>query len=172
MKRDIFGQIYIESKDYCDLLLKEIENQEHISIFVKQHTDHGFETNINWVDCPGIYLIYKDNKIVYIGCTSRSIRMRIGRFLAGVRGTEHWNENHSAAYKYVDIFGRDLSGLTFKYSKLEKTDLFPGIEINDIENHVIEIMKPLFNDETYYDYEFEKKVIIKSKDGEYDARLI
>ena len=34
------------------------------------------------------------------------------------------------------------------------------------------MMKPLFNDETYYDYKFEKKVVIKSKDGEYNARLV
>ena len=172
MKRDIFGQIYIEAEDYYTFLIKELSNQQHISIFVKEHTDHGFETNVKISDCPGIYVIYKDNKVVYVGCTSRSIRMRIGRFLAGVRGTEHWNENHSAAYKYVDVFGRDLTGLTIKFCRLEKSDLFSGIVLDNIETHIIEMMKPLFNDETYYDYKFEKKVVIKSKDGEYNARLV
>jgi hypothetical protein len=119
-------------------------------------TDHGFTTTEKISLTTGIYLLYRYNELIYIGKTDNCLRNRIARFIAGVRGTERFDENHSAAYKYIEFFGRNLSGLSFKYIAIDPFDLEHGVTIKDIENVLIEKMRPMLNGEIYKDYRFQK----------------
>jgi hypothetical protein len=157
MKRNIFGNIYLEAIDYLPLLLDEFNSQPHYEILVNENTSHGFSTNVK-VPEKGIYCIYKNDNALYVGCTQSSIRNRLGRFIAAVRGTEHPEESHAGGYKYRSLFGDDLSGVTFKYCNLDSSDLPNNLSVKDVEYELIKSIKPLFNNETFYDYNFKKVV--------------
>jgi hypothetical protein len=164
MIKTIFGNYLFEKKDFADTyakyLIKEFESLPKHKIVVREDTDHGFLTNEKLSLVSGLYVIYKNDILVYIGETNYCIRQRIGRLLAGIRGTERPDENHSAAYKYIEYFGRDTSGLSFKYIPINVAELEYGIQLLDIENSIIEKMEPLFNKEIYKNYRFQKQLKI------------
>ena len=171
MKRNLFFDIILEPSDYRDMLLRELNTEVFYDIIVKEDTDHGFHTNVKLPN-QGLYVLYKNCEPIYVGCSSTSIRTRIGRFIAGVRGTERLDENHSAAYKYIDVFGQDLNGVSIKSIPLRKSDLPDYLEIQDIEKMLIEELKPLFNNETHYGYTFEKGVKVVALEEQNNARFI
>jgi hypothetical protein len=172
----IFKNYEFEKKDFANIyakhLIHEFQSLPKYEILVKEDTDHGFLTDEKISLISGIYFIYKDDILVYIGQTSHCMRQRIGRFLAGIRGTERHDENHSAAYKYVEYFGRDTSKLTFKYVELNPKDLEYGIDLVDIENGMIEELKPIFNSEVYKDYRFQKHLKITDIFGINGERVV
>ena len=115
MKRNIFGEIQFEAGDYTSFVLSELSSQSHYNITINEQTSHGFKTDLK-IPNTGIYILYRNKQAIYVGCTETNIRQRIGRFIAAVRGTEHEDENHSAGYKYLEVFGNDLSDVTFNFS--------------------------------------------------------
>lgn len=171
MKRNIFFEIVLEAEDFLPLIFRELECEDFHTIFVKEHTDHGFSTTVK-LPSQGIYIIYKNKQPIYVGCSTNSIHTRIGRFVAGVRGTERIDENHSAAYKYVEVFGRDLTDVSIKAVSLRPSDLPDYLDVESIERSLILELKPLFNNETHYDYVFEKGVKVFSLKEQKDARFI
>jgi hypothetical protein len=170
MKRNIFFEIQYEPEDFLPLFLKEISLDNFEKVIIREETAQGFFTNRKLAN-RGIYILYKNEQPIYVGCSESSIHKRIGRFISGVRGTERPDENHSAAYKYIDIFGRDLSDITVKTISISPQDLPEYINLTDIENTLIYSLKPLLNSETHYDYKFEKGIKIVSI-SEKNARFI
>jgi hypothetical protein len=171
MKRNIFFEIVLEPEDFVPLLMHELNNEDFHNVYVKENTDHGFSTTVK-LPSQGIYIIYKNKQPIYIGCSTNSIHTRIGRFIAGVRGTERIDENHSAAYKYIEVFGQDLTGVSIKAVSLRPSDLPDYLNVESIERMLILKLKPLFNNETHYDYVFEKGVKVFSSKEQKDARFI
>lgn len=135
-------------------------------------TAHGFTTTEKISLVTGIYLLYKKDELIYVGKTDNCLRNRIARFIAAVRGTERFDENHSAAYKYIEYFGRDLSDLSFKYIEINAEDLEHGVTIKDIEDILIEIMRPMLNSEIYKDYRFQKILKITDVLGVNNERVV
>jgi hypothetical protein len=135
-------------------------------------TAHGFTTTEKISLVTGIYLLYKENELIYVGKTDNCLRNRIARFIAAVRGTERFDENHSAAYKYIEYFGRDLSNLSFKYIEINAEDLEHGVLIKDIEDVLIEKMRPMLNREIYKDYRFQKILKITDMLGVNGERVV
>jgi hypothetical protein len=151
-----------ELEDYTKCVMNQLKIDTLRPIIVKENTDHGFETTIN-LPKTVIYLIYKVKQLLYIGCSNTSIRNRIGRFVAGVRGTEHKDEQHIAAYRYVEIFGRDLSDVYIKTFSLKNKQLNCGIKLPDIESSLIQEMNPWLNNENYKNFTFKNVVIATRK---------
>ena len=150
MKKDLFGGIWQEPEDYMEMVVNELKLQPYWNILVNENTDHGFSTNYNQkLPSKCIYILYKGEKPVYIGQTQTSVRTRIGRFLAGVRGTEHKDEKHPGAYKYRRYHGTNLDDLTFKVSEMDVFDLPNYISIDDVENCLIYKLRPDFNNQIY-----------------------
>jgi hypothetical protein len=87
--------------------------------------------------------------LIYIGYTNHSIRGRIGRFFAGVRGTERHDENHSAAYKFAEMYGCKCENLFLKIVPVNYTLLMYDITMKDIEDELIYNMKPTLNNQIY-----------------------
>lgn len=170
----------IEKTEYADIyakfFAKEFIGAPRYEIFVNENTDHGFSTSEKISLVSGIYLIYKKVKneyiLVYVGHSGHCIRQRIGRWLSGIRGTERFDENHSAAYKYVEYFGRDTDELSFKYIPLKPQQLKHGLTIEDVEKLVIEKMQPLFNGEIYKEYRFQKVLKITDMLGKNNERVV
>lgn len=176
MIRTIFDEIVFEKEDFSELyaqfFIQELASRPRYKLSAKEDTTHGVLTEIKISNKTGIYIIYKDDNIVYIGHSDTCIRNRLGRFLAAIRGTEREDENHSGAYKYVECFGRDTTGLSFKYVDINPNQLQFNLEVGDIEKTVIQKMKPFFNNETFYNYSFEKTLKVTSKEGIVNAKLI
>lgn len=165
MQRNLFGEVTLTPEDYIPLLLNELSLDSFHELIVKEETAQGFSTN-TVIPNQGLYVIYKNEQPIYVGCSNSSIHKRIGRFLSAVRGTERDDENHSAAYKYIDVFGRDLSGVSIKVLSLTERDLFGCMDLEDVEIELIKSIKPLFNNETHHDYVFQKGIKVVSLTGE------
>jgi hypothetical protein len=176
MIKTIFRNYEFEKKDfanvYANFLIDEFESLPKHKIHVREDTDHGFLTDEKISLISGIYFIYKGDTLVYVGQTNHCMRQRIGRLLAGIRGTERYDENHSAAYKYIEYFGRDTSGLSFKYVELNLKELQFGIQLQDIENSIIEKLKPIFNIEVYKKYRYQKILKITDVLGVNGERVV
>lgn len=177
MIKTLFRKYVIEKDDmaglYANYMLDEINYLPKHELIVNENSDHGFITTEKLNLVTGIYLIYKSNELVYIGQTNSCMRNRIGRLLAGIRGTERYDENHSAAYKYVEYFGRDTSELSFKYLVVNPDeDLEFKVGLEDIENKLIEELKPLFNSEIYKEYRFQKVLKVTDKLGVRGERVV
>lgn len=164
MRRNILGDIVLTPEDYAKFVIEEFGSQRHNTFLIKQDTDHGFFTDAN-VSTKGIYCLFRKENPVYVGCTENNIRVRLGRFFAAVRGTEHWDENHPAAYKYVDVFGKDLTDVTFKFCQMSQKDLPTGMTLEHVETKVVENLKPYFNIETCGLYKFDNRVVVHSSNG-------
>lgn len=179
MIKTIFSKYEFEKTDYAKIyaehFVAEFNSMPKTKIFVNYNTDHGFTTKEKISLVSGIYLLYKSDTLIYVGKSDHCIHQRIGRFLAAVRGTERLDENHSAAYKYINYFGRDTTNLSFKYIKLadagEMVDLEHFLTLQDVEEQIIQIMDPLFNKQSFGNFNIGKFVEILHKDKNVNQRI-
>lgn len=148
MRRNIFGNFDVTPEDYSVRIVKELKYTQFISIKPNYKTNKGVIAN-DFIDGAGIYFIYHKEDLIYIGHTTNNVRDRIGRFFAGVRGTERHDENHPAAYKFLKFFGRKCEDLTLKIIPLEFSSLLCDVTMEDIEMDLIYELKPLFNNQIY-----------------------
>jgi hypothetical protein len=180
MIKTLFDNYEFEKEDFAKIYAKkfieELNSLPKSKILVNENTDHGFSTNEKISLVSGIYLLYKYDILIYVGQSNHCIRQRIGRFLAGIRGTERFDENHSAAYKYIQYFSRDTKGLSFKYIGLSEpgrpVNLDFDVTLNDIEKIMIKRLNPLFNDETYSNFSFEKVLKVSFKNDSVNSITI
>lgn len=148
MIRDIFGNFVVTASDYATKIAQELKHTNVISIKPRWETDKGVIAD-DFIDGAGIYFIYYKDKLVYIGHTNNSIRDRIGRWFAGVRGTERYDEKHPAAHKFVKIYGSKCEDMTLKVIPLDFMMLLCDVKIQDIEEELIHDFRPLFNNEIH-----------------------
>lgn len=146
MKKNLFGEMVIEPSDYTTTVIEELERQSFCHIEPDLNTGRGFKTS--WLETlpdAGLYCIYKDEKPIYVGYSASSVRNRIHRFIAGVRGTESPTETHSGAYKYKRYFGECLENLSVKIFAFNVQVLPAHLKIEDIEVDLIYRLKPVLN---------------------------
>lgn len=159
MRRDLWGSIVYEASDFKDFVTNDLNSKKKYKVNYNDKLTHSISTD-NKLPKTGIYAIYRNDLLVYIGCTSWSIHGRIARFVAGVRGTERDDESHPAAYKYIEHFGDDVENLYVSFCSIDPENLPDNILMTDIEEVAIVSMCPLFNEQTYDMYKFEKRAII------------
>lgn len=146
MKRNLIGEMVIEPSDYTNNIIEELNKQIFCQIEPDLNTGRGFKTS--WRETlpeSGLYCIYKNEKPIYIGYSAASIRNRIHRFIAGVRGTETNSESHSGAYRYKKYFGEDLSALSIKVFGFDVSVLPDYLNIQDIERDLMYKLRPILN---------------------------
>lgn len=148
MIRDIFGNFIVTANDYSIKIEQELKYTNYISVKPKLHTDKGVIAN-DFIDAAGIYLLYKNDDLIYIGHTNSSVRNRIGRFFAGVRGTERHDESHPAAYKYIKLYGNICDNLQLKLVSLQQHTLLCDVTMQQVEYELIYSMKPILNNQIY-----------------------
>lgn len=148
MIRDIFGNFIVTANDYSTKIEQELKYTNFISVEPKLHTDKGVIAD-DFIDGAGIYLLYKGDDLIYIGHSNSSVRNRIGRFFAGVRGTERHDESHPAAYKYIKLYNTVCDNLRLKLVSLQQHTLLCDVTMEQIEHELIYSMKPLLNNQIY-----------------------
>lgn len=162
MKLNLYNEIVFEPSDYLPLLLDQIENQPHVTIFPNYQTTHGVIVQQN-LPKIGIYLIYKTinskTELLYVGCTLNSIHSRLGRYFAAARGTQRFDENHPAGEKHREILNEDFENMTVKFVHFDFSSLV-DVSVEDLELLLIKKLQPIFNGENYKDFYFEKELRI------------
>ena len=152
MKRNILGKVVLCPEDYSDLVLREFQQQKHCTILPAKDTKKGvISTDNKLINKKGFYCIYKERNAVYVGYSNISIRSRLGRFFAAVRGTEHPDESHAGGRLYRGRFGTDFSELTVKVVEFDEEDLVVAktIIMEDVELSLIYSLKPMFNSQLH-----------------------
>lgn len=159
MKLNVYREIVLEPSDYLHLLKNEISSQPYWSFSPKMETTHGINVEC---DLPkvGIYLIYKiinsEFQLLYIGATDNSIHNRLSRYIAAVRDTQRFDENHAGGEKHRKILGEDLQCMYVKCIDFDFSSLI-DVSMTDLESLLIEELQPIFNGENYAKYKFQTK---------------
>lgn len=132
-------------------LVKSAYKRGIIDIEPNPETDGGF-TAFNRKDGSivkglsnyhGVYAIFKDDQLTYIGLTGSSLRNRISRYIKEVKDVSHKDETHPGGKKHRYHFGKDAtSGLSMMFFSLP--DL-PRFYQEEIEEKMINRFHPLFN---------------------------
>lgn len=155
----------LEPSDYFQFLKYEIEKRDYSQFSPKMDSTHGINIQCE-LPKVGIYLIYKiingDYQLLYIGATDNSIRNRLSRYVAAVRDTQRFDENHSGGEKHRKILGEDLTNMYVKCINFDFSSLI-NVNIFDLENLLIDKLQPIFNGENYSNYKFETKFQIIKK---------
>lgn len=148
MKRNIYGDFTVYPEDYSQVIIEELKKNKHIKIEPNYDTAKGVVCEED-LQRAGFYFIYKFKCLIYIGYSNNSIHDRVGRFFAGIRGTERHDESHSAAYKYSKYFGSNCENLEIKYVEVDRWNLLCSVTMQDIESSLIYELKPKLNMEIY-----------------------
>jgi len=110
------------------------ETEKGVSIKI----DNG---NLSLNDTPGVYAIFNENELIYIGGSSSSIRYRVYRFCKEILHKSRNDEGHSAGKKYRYFYGKKYN-LKLMYIPLYD---YSSEEIKDIELTFIRRFNPKFN---------------------------
>ena len=148
MARNLLGELYYSAEDIAKELLSL--QYDKFDLFQNFGTKQGFTlSSLNSKAnpyCNGFYIIYRDNKPLYIGYSmsnsSKGIYNRISRFVKEVFQNSNPSEKHPAANKYRYIYGStlmDLKVVIIPYANICKK------QAEQIENNMIYLVKPLLN---------------------------
>jgi hypothetical protein len=155
MRKNLFGEIVSEPIDYAMEIIKEFEDQYGIRFEPNLNKITGFHY---WNDGafpanngPTIYCVFKDNEPIYVGMTKRKngLRVRLSRFCCELMEKTEKTGNHPGAKKYKKMHKEDYSGLIVKYVSVNPASF---IKLEEIEQEVIRILNPMFNNEIYKKY--------------------
>jgi hypothetical protein len=92
---------------------------------------------------PGLYGIYRHNKLLYFGSSTDDMHYRISRFIKEVRGLSRLDEGHAAGKKYREMWGSNLDDVEIMFCPYINTkDSYP---MGTIEAYLIQKLKPLLN---------------------------
>jgi hypothetical protein len=102
MKINLFNALYNSEDDILVPILQEMDNVPAVSIkpSLQIKSKYGFLCD-GKINKNGIYFVYKEDELIYIGVTRHRIKGRIGRFFAAIRGIDRHDETHCAGVKYM-----------------------------------------------------------------------
>ena len=110
-----------DDKRFALNVFSKLLNKSHYSIFpYKTNNAVSFRSDFKWqtnrMKHPGVYIIYHNNKIIYIGQSERSMHTRIIRFLKAVFDCQGFTESHPGGQKFREYMERF-------YDAIPKTEL-------------------------------------------------
>ena len=150
MYKNLFGELVFEPIDIANFVLNEREFSRKYRLLISPQTKMGFSLHSNFEKAPilsdesGLYAIYRNDDLFYIGATMNSIHQRIARFVKEVRGLSTWREDHAAAKKFRKLYGeRDLDKLYISAIRIKPPHY---MDIRSVEKELINIMKPIGNE--------------------------
>jgi hypothetical protein len=149
MMIDLFGDKIEYRFDYDqiekDILRNSIKN-DIIPISFKP-TEKGVKMTYG-KDCSlnvsGWYAIFKDNTLLYIGCSTTNISQRVGRFFKELVNKSRDDESHSCAEDYrKNYYDGSTNGFSLMY--FEDTEERSLNELERVEKRLIRSLRPLLN---------------------------
>lgn len=149
MYRNLFNELVLEPVDVAEFILDTKEFNQRYRLIVDLNTKMGFSLHSNFEKAPtlsdesGIYAIYRNDELFYIGATTKTIHGRIARFIKEVRGLSTLREDHPAAKKFRLLYGeQDLDKIFVSAIRIKPQHY---MHISAVENELIELMKPFAN---------------------------
>jgi hypothetical protein len=143
MKKDLWGSLYNTEEDVVVPLLEELNNSAYVYIKPNIESRYGF-TKSGKINKKGLYLIYKDDKLIYVGMSTGYIQTRISRFFAAARRTDRFDERHPAGEKYHKIYN-NFDNISIKTVDFDFNSLPQKITVENVEEELIYRLKPLLN---------------------------
>jgi hypothetical protein len=152
MFRNLTNEIILDAADVADELLEKMnfdrkyafvsENSKKPMSFQLQSPLFGSLTHKD-LNQPGFYAVYRFGVPLYVGASGRSIANRLSRFGKEVHGKSRSDENHPAAKKYRNHYGRsNFEGLEVVFHLFEPPK---NIALRAIETVLISRIKPIYN---------------------------
>lgn len=147
---NLYGETIYSIDDVCDL----VEKRAMINGIFRMNHNLNSEKQGFWLsprpefsthDTPGLYSIFKDKCLVYIG-QGGSIGGRLSRFVKGVLDNERFDEDFAAADKWIRWYGKNLDGCYIMFSEYFDFDEEEyGYPRETIEKYLIMRRNPRFN---------------------------
>ena len=105
-----------DDKRFALNVFSKLLNKSHYSIFpYKTNNAVSFRSDFKWqtnrMKHPGVYIIYHNNKIIYIGQSERSMHTRIIRFLKAVFDCQGSTESHPGGEKFREYMKRSYDAI-------------------------------------------------------------
>jgi hypothetical protein len=153
MKPSIWGDLYQDENQIADILIEQIDNSQHIWFKPTEDKTYGIEYDKNFnIRKGGIYCIYNNKKLVYVGQTKLTVSKRLSYFCAVITGRNSYTEDHPGARKIKYLFDYVLNKspieeLTVRYVELDKIPMNEYVTLESIEQAVIRKLRPKFNSE-------------------------
>jgi hypothetical protein len=159
MKLDLFNSLYNSEPDILFPILQELKNVPAIPIkpSLQIKSKYGFLCD-GKINKKGIYFVYKDDELIYIGVTRHRIRGRIGRFFAAIRGIDRHDETHCAGVKYMSEYKNTsnplVSRIHFKSKSIVPEEFGgPVIEIKNFDTLAMNLVD--FDNITMKSFDFD-----------------
>lgn len=152
MFRNFVNEIDVDANDVADDLLKKLNFQKKY-IFKSENPNKPMSFQLESLlfesprrkdlDDAGFYIVYRFNAPLYVGTSSGSVATRLSRFTKEVHGKSRSDENHPAANKYRNHYGRsNFVGLEVRFYLFEPPK---NISLEAIEEALIRKIKPIYN---------------------------
>lgn len=152
MFRNFVNEITVDANDVADDLLKKLNFQKKY-IFKSENSNKPMSFQLESLlfgsprrkdlDDAGFYIVYRFDTPLYVGTSSCSVANRLARFAKEVHGKSRSDENHPAANKYRNHYGRsNFVGLEVVFHLFEPPK---NISLDAIETALIGKIKPIYN---------------------------
>jgi len=147
---NLYGETILCINEVCDIVEKRAMRNGFFELnFSLNSEKQGFwlqpRSAFSVHDTPGIYSIFKDKHLEYIG-QGASIGGRLSRFVKGVLMKNRYDEGFSAADKWATWHGRKLDNCYVMFAEYYDFDQKEyGYSRETIENHLIMRHNPRMN---------------------------
>jgi hypothetical protein len=153
MRPSIWGDLYQDENQIADILIEQIDKSQHICFKPNKDKTYGIDYDKNFnIRKGGIYCIYNNKKIVYVGQTKLTVGKRLSYFCAVITGRNAHSEDHPGARKMRFLFEHvinksPIDQLSVRYVELDKIPMNEYVTLESIEQAVIRKLRPKFNSE-------------------------
>jgi len=148
---NLYNELVYSVDDVTDLIERRIEEHGKFDLYPNINTIQGFwtspDTPLSTHSTPGIYYIFKDNFLEYIGKSDKAIGKRLSRFVKEVKGESLPCEGFPAGEKWRRWYGLgNFDGCKIMFADYGLYDLEKyGIKLKAIESRLIKKHQPRMN---------------------------
>ena len=148
---NLYNELVYSIDDVTDLIERRIEEYGKYNLYPNINTVQGFWTDratpFSLHSTSGIYYIFKDNSLEYIGKSDKAIGTRLSRFVKEVNDESLPCENFPAGTKWRRWYGlSNFDGCKIMFADYSSYDLKKyGIKLKAIESRLIKKHQPRMN---------------------------
>jgi hypothetical protein len=152
MRPNLFGEEYLSPEDIVNSIILKLDKIPHIEFKPDDTKVYGVDVAVGLNSRKGLYCIYLNDKLMYVGQTNNSIRKRLSYFCAVLKEMNTIHEDHPGAKKQTytlkyALGKREDENLTVKFIDSNTLPLSKHIKLKDLEREMIYKMRPCFNSE-------------------------
>jgi hypothetical protein len=148
---NLYNELVYSIDDVTDLIERRVEEYGKFDLYPNINTIQGFwtghDTPFSLHSTSGIYYIFKDDILEYIGKSDKAIGTRISRFVKEVNNESLPCENFPAGEKWRRWYGLgNFDGCKIMFADYGLYDIEKyGIKLEAIESRLIKKHQPRMN---------------------------